>query len=59
MTAIFWLLVLGLVIYEVWALTNRRQGDTISEIVWRLARRPIVPFLFGLLMGHFFWGPGP
>ncbi len=45
-----------LVVYEIIALVNRRDGDTISEIHWRMAKeRPLVPFLWGLLMGHFFW----
>jgi len=48
-------LILALFIYEAWALTNKASGDTISEIFWYLSRRPIVPFLFGVLCGHFFW----
>ena len=51
----YWVLVAGLVIYEVVALFNKQPGDTISEIHWRLAKNPIVPFAFGLLMGHLFW----
>jgi hypothetical protein len=31
------------------------QGMTISELVWHVStKRPIVPFAFGVLMGHFF-----
>ncbi len=38
------------------AFFNREKDDTVSEVVRELARRhPLVPFLFGLLMGHFFW----
>lgn len=48
-------LVIGLFVYEFIAL-RRRRGETISEVVWRLTfNHPLVPFLFGLLMGHFFW----
>jgi hypothetical protein len=55
MTYVFVLLVLGLFIYEGIALFNHVDGDTISEIFWHLSQRPLVPFLFGLLCGHFFW----
>lgn len=53
---VYVLLVAGLLIYETVALLNRKEGDTISEIHWRLAQRyPVVPFAFGVLMGHFWW----
>ena len=55
MTIIFAILVAGLFIYEAIALFNSKSGDTISEIFWHLSQRPLVPFLFGLLCGHFFW----
>ena len=46
--------VLGL--YEVYALATGRI--TLSRTVWNLDRSqygPLVPFLTGMLMGHFFW----
>lgn len=46
-----------LLIYEGWTLINGVRGDTISETVWRASQRPLVPFLVGLLCGHFFWPP--
>ena len=55
MTWIFAVLVLALFIYEGIALTNAKTGDTISEIFWHLSQRPLVPFAFGMLCGHFFW----
>lgn len=49
-------LVAGLVVYEIVALRNECEGDTISEIVQAATtRRPIVPFAAGVLCGHFFW----
>lgn len=52
----YWALVILLLVYEGLTLANRRTGDTISEIHWRLAREyPIVPFALGVLMGHLFW----
>lgn len=48
------LLVLGT--YEVWALTTGHQ--TLSRFVWNVDRSrygPLVPFLAGMLAGHFFW----
>lgn len=51
----FALLLLGLFIYEGIAL-YKAKGDTISEIMWAAAaKRPLIPFLMGMLMGHFFW----
>lgn len=45
-----------LLAYEAWTLLNKKKGDTISESVWRAtSRRPLVPFAFGMLMGHFFF----
>jgi hypothetical protein len=42
--------------YELYALLTPMDGDTISEIIWRIAKGyPILPFAFGVLMGHFFW----
>ena len=52
---IFAIICLALLTYEGFALFNRQSGDTISEIFWHLSQRPLVPFLFGLLCGHFFW----
>jgi hypothetical protein len=53
-----WLLILGLVLivtYEVWAIRRKEPGDTISEIFWKASKKPLVPFLFGVLAGHFVW----
>jgi hypothetical protein len=53
-----YLVVVGIaliVIYEIYAVKSTASGDTISEVVWKLSKRPMVPFLFGVLCGHFFW----
>ena len=48
-----------LLLYEGWTLVNATPNDTISESIWRIAQRySLLPFLFGLLMGHFFWPRG-
>jgi len=45
-----------LLVYEVLTLVNEQPGDTISELVWAASLRSrLLPFGFGLLMGHFFW----
>lgn len=45
---------------EVWALANRKPGDTISEVTWRVIYRwPFVAFLAGFLAGHLFWNCAP
>lgn len=47
-----------LLVYEGWSLGNRREGDTISETVWRVVyRRPYVALWVGILLGHWFWLP--
>lgn len=49
----------GLLIYEAWTLINKSNDDTISESVWEMeSGRPILPFLAGLLCGHFFFPKG-
>lgn len=55
MTTIFLVLIGALFAYEGFALANKRQGDTISELMWAGSKRPLLPFLFGLLCGHLFW----
>jgi hypothetical protein len=46
----------GLLIWEGWTLVNKTPKDTISERIEKAAmERPLVPFVFGMLCGHFFW----
>jgi len=55
---IFWTLVAGLVIYEFASLYfTKQEDDHITAIIRdRLTKRSaLIPFAFGLLMGHFFW----
>jgi hypothetical protein len=44
-------ILVGLLIYEGWTLVNKFPKDTISEIIWGLAERPMVPFIFGVGCG--------
>lgn len=39
--------------YEIYTLIYNKQ--TISAGMYYLAKRPIVPFVMGLLAGHWFW----
>lgn len=51
-----WAIGVGLLLlYEGYALWNKTPGDTLSEAIWRLSRRPFLPFVVGVLCGHFFW----
>lgn len=59
MRMLFGLLCLALLGYEGLALWTTAPGDTISEIMWQLGQRPLVPFALGFLMGHFFWQRRP
>ena len=37
-------------------MTDGKKGGTLSEMVWAGTKAsPLVPFGFGLLMGHWFW----
>ena len=48
--------VIGLLIYEILALNL--GWTSISRFVWTIDRSqygPLIPFLVGLLCGHFFW----
>ena len=38
-------------LYESWTFVNPWPNDTISEAIWEFARRPMVPFLFGVASG--------
>jgi hypothetical protein len=56
MRKIFLGLLAGAVVYELVALSNACEGDTISEIVWEAATdRPVLPFAIGVVIGHLFW----
>lgn len=37
--------------YEGFTLVNKEPKDTISETLWKLSNRPLVPWLFGLAFG--------
>jgi hypothetical protein len=39
--------------FEVWAIANKRKGDTISEGFWELSARPLVPFVCGVLFTYY------
>lgn len=54
---IFWTLVAGLIVYEFVTLYwTAKPDDHITAIIRdRLSKRPLIPFAFGMLMGHFFW----
>lgn len=61
MTYTHWILLVATVAlagFDVWAAFNSRKGDTLSEVIWTLAKRPIVPFVFGVIAGHLFWPKG-
>ena len=45
-----------LIAVEALTFLDSAPSNTISEVIWRsMTGRPIVPFLGGLLCGHFFW----
>jgi hypothetical protein len=47
------LLIVG---YDAWACQDKEKRDTISKIVTKSSEKYLfIPFMFGLLMGHFFW----
>ena len=47
---------LGLIAYDAWACNDRKHHETISEMVTKASSRYLmIPLIFGILMGHFFW----
>lgn len=45
-----------LIAYDVYVAVNDTRGDTISELVTKHSlKRPIIPFAFGVIIGHWFW----
>lgn len=43
----WFILISAIGLYEAWTLVNNLPKDTISETIWRLNSRPLVPWLFG------------
>lgn len=41
---VWWLIAAA---WETWTILNNRKADTISESIWELSKRPLVPWLFG------------
>jgi uncharacterized membrane protein len=41
--------------WDIYVAVNKDEGDTISEILLWVSKHPIMPFAFGVLMGHLFW----
>lgn len=41
--------------WDIYVAINDERGDTISEILLWVGEHPILPFAFGVLMGHLFW----
>jgi hypothetical protein len=56
---VVWLIVailLGLLAYDIWACTDCKKRETISKIVTKASSRYLmIPLIFGILVGHFFW----
>jgi hypothetical protein len=49
-------LVAGIIIVFDVCMAKRGKGDTISDVILgNSLRYPVIPFLFGVLMGHLFW----
>lgn len=47
---------LGLIGWDIYVALTPEPGDTISQVVLGFAQNhPVLPFAFGVLMGHFFW----
>ena len=51
-----WIIGISLMlVYELWAVINNIPGDTLSETVWAMNTHPMIPFVVGVICGHFFW----
>jgi hypothetical protein len=58
-TGLMWGLIALLLIvigYDAWACCDTKNRDTISKVVTKSSEKYlIIPLLFGLLAGHFWW----
>jgi hypothetical protein len=46
----------GILLWDLCLGLNRKDGDTISEVVRRYSHQyPLIPFVIGFLIGHW-WG---
>ena len=58
-TTVMWItisLLLLLVGYDAWACQKRDERETISGMITKSSEKYLlIPLIFGLLMGHFFW----
>lgn len=46
----------GLIVWDIYAGTNRERRDTISVVILGYAKRwTIIPFALGVVMGHLLW----
>jgi hypothetical protein len=49
--------VVALVVWDVWLYLSPPKADTISRLIADGASdHPLIPFVFGVLAGHWFWG---
>lgn len=46
---------LALIAWDIWVYITPEKGDTISEIIAFYSDHPLLPFAFGVLIGHWFW----
>lgn len=46
-----------LIAWDIWLYVSPAPADTISRVLFDTAtEHPILPFVFGVLAGHWFWG---
>lgn len=54
-----WVLVaisIGLGIWDIFLAADRIKGNTISEVIRSASRRSLmIPFIAGIIIGHWFW----
>jgi hypothetical protein len=41
--------------WDIYVAVNKDDGDTISEVLLWVGKHPVIPFAFGVVMGHLFW----
>lgn len=58
-TPVMWismLIVLLVIAYDAYAVAHKDKYDTVSKIITKSSEKYLlIPFIFGLLVGHFFW----
>jgi hypothetical protein len=56
LAGLVWVIAVAFLVgYELYAISNTAPNDTLSEAIWIWAQHPMISFVVGVLVGHFWW----